>query len=218
LLVNWKHLVMAALTILRAYHMAGRPRQKVRPWGGFDQWSREIREPLLWLGLADPCATREGIIVNDPDREVTAEVLHAWHTAFADHVMLVREVMAAARNDQHGELKQALLMVAATRDDSNQIDARRLGTWCSSKAACIIDGLSLTRDRKIRRAQGWRVSCVSSVSPQAADQKGDDEVPSRTSNDDDRESMRASVPFERPGLDSPDSPNSPTDPDEGLEV
>ena len=56
LLANRKRLVMAALTIVRAFRVGGSPRQMVRPWGGFDQWSREIREPFVWLGLADPCA------------------------------------------------------------------------------------------------------------------------------------------------------------------
>jgi hypothetical protein len=126
LTANRKRLVVASLTILRAYHVAGR-RQDLRPWGGFDHWCREIREPLVWLGLADPCATREQIIVSDPDRESTVEVLRTWRAAFADRVMLVREIVTATKSCQHEELKQALLMVAAQRDDSNQIDGRRLG-------------------------------------------------------------------------------------------
>ena len=44
-------LVRAALTILRAYHVVGKPRQDVKPWGGFDEWSRNIRE-ALYLGRA----------------------------------------------------------------------------------------------------------------------------------------------------------------------
>jgi hypothetical protein len=74
--------------------------------------------------LADPCATREQIIVSDPDRESTAKVLRTWRAAFADRVMLAREIVAAARDGRHDDLKQALLMVAAHRDDSNQIDGR----------------------------------------------------------------------------------------------
>jgi hypothetical protein len=63
---NRPRLVAAALTILRAYHVAGRPRQQVQPWGGFDNWSASIREPLVWLGLADPCKTRENVVADDP--------------------------------------------------------------------------------------------------------------------------------------------------------
>jgi hypothetical protein len=40
-------------------------------------------------------------------------------------------------------------MVAAQRDGSNQIDGRRLASWCASKANHIIDGLRLITDREI---------------------------------------------------------------------
>ncbi len=207
LLANRKRLVVAGLTILRAYHFAGRPRQDLRPWGGFDHWSREIREPLVWLGLADPCATRERIIVTDPDRELTTEVLRAWQNAFSDRVMLVREVIATAQDGEHDELKQTLLMVAAKKDDSNQIDARRLGFWCSSKAARVIDGLRLTPERKIRRAQGWRVSCVSSVSSKRA---GPDGATDTVSASDQAESDPASGFPDQGGTNSRNSPDSPS--------
>ena len=186
----------AALTIVRAYPCRRGVRGRtLRPWGGFDHWSREIREPLVWLGLADPCATRERIIVSDPDRELTTEVLRTWQAAFGDRAMLVREIVAAAQDGEHDELKQALLMVAAKRDDSNQIDARRLGAWCSSKAARVIDGLRLTPDRKIQRAQGWRVSCVSSVSSKPADPNGPTHTDSAPQDGQASESVYASPPF-----------------------
>jgi hypothetical protein len=45
-------LVMAALTILRAWHVArtGGERVTVDPFGSFADWSRRVREPLIWLG------------------------------------------------------------------------------------------------------------------------------------------------------------------------
>ena len=45
-------LVVAALTILRAYHVAGRP-QKPNPLGSFEAWSDLVRGALMWLGAAD---------------------------------------------------------------------------------------------------------------------------------------------------------------------
>jgi len=203
-----KRLVVASLTILQAFHRDGRPRQNVRPWGGFDHWSREIREPLVWLGLADPCATREQIIVSDPDRESTAEVLRTWRAAFADKVMLVREIVAAAQDDQHKELREALLMVAAKREDSNQIDVRRLGIWCASKADRVIDGLRLTPDRKIRRAQGWRVSCVSQVSSKPVGETGETHTLSDSPVGPPAEGVPASSSFDLRKINSPNSPDS----------
>jgi hypothetical protein len=219
LTANRKRLVVASLTILRAYHVAGRPRQDVRPWGGFDQWSREIREPLIWLGLADPCATRERIIVSDPDRESTAEVLRGWQAAFADRAMLVREVVAAAQDGQHDELKQALLMVAARRDESNQIDARRLGNWCASKADRIIDSLRLTADRKIRHARAWRVSCVSQVSSKPVGENGETRTHSDAPAGQATESVSASPSLDPRKINSPNSPDSHSEVDEdGCEL
>jgi hypothetical protein len=206
LLANRRRLVTAALTILRAYHVAGRPRQDVRPWGGFDQWSREIREPLVWLGLPDPCATRERIIVSDLERELTAEVLRAWRCAFDDRVMLVREVAAVAQDGKHDDLLQALLMVAAKRDDSSHIDARRLGSWCSSRAGRVIDGLRLKPDHKIHRAQSWRVSFVSSVSSIPADENGRTRAHQEAQNRQAGESGPVSQSLEQGGPNSPDSP------------
>ena len=203
---NRKSLATAALTILRAYHVAGRPRQNVRPWGGFDHWSREIREPLVWLELPDPCATRERIVISDPDRELTAEILCTWNSAFGARAMLVREVVAAAQDGQD-ELKQALLMVAAKRGDSKEIDPRRLGAWCSSKADRVIDGLRLTADCTIHRAQSWRVSPVSSVSSKPTDRNRGAQTHS-TYSDGTPENACASSAFERLEANSHNSPNS----------
>jgi putative DNA primase/helicase len=220
LAANRKQLLTAALTILRAYHMAGRPPQDVRRWGGFDQWSREIREPLVWLGLDDPCATREQIIASDPDRESAAEVLRAWQAAFVDRMMLVRDVVAAAQDGDHDELKQALLMVTAKRDQSNHIDARRLGIWCAGKADRILDGLRLTADRKIRHAQGWRVSCVSSVSSKPAGENGETRAQHDAPTGQATESVSASLSFDGRKSNSPNSPDSQRDEvaEDGCEV
>jgi hypothetical protein len=215
-----KRLVAAALTILRAYHVAGRPRQSVRPWGGFDQWSREIREALLWLGLADPCTTREQIISSDPERELAAEVLRTWHAAFGDKAVLVREAMAAAGDGTHEELRQAFLAIAAARHDSQQIDARRLGAWLASKKDRVTDGLRLTPDHKVRHAQAWRVngvSCVSHVSSKPAAQT----PPTHTHiapPDAPREGACAHPPLDRGLADSQNSHNSPADPAEEEEI
>ena len=79
---NRSNLVAAALTILKAYYTAGRPRQQVKPWGGFEDWSASIREPLIWLGMADPCETRSAVLAEDPEREDSLAALRALHAEF----------------------------------------------------------------------------------------------------------------------------------------
>jgi hypothetical protein len=164
LLAHRKQLAIAALTVLRAYDMAGRPRQKVLAWGGFDQWSREIREPLVWLDLADPCKTRERIIVNDPGRDEALGLLTALHDAFHQRTLTAAEIIAEAGP----ALKQLLLLVAADRNNHDVIDSRRLGIWCRTNEDRVFGGLKLSRMGSLHRAVTWGVSSVSCVSCKAA--------------------------------------------------
>jgi hypothetical protein len=52
-------LLGAALTLLRAYHCAGRPAQALPSWGSFAAWSRLVRGALVWAGCADPYVTQQ---------------------------------------------------------------------------------------------------------------------------------------------------------------
>jgi len=58
-------LVIAGLTVLRAFHVAGRP-CGVKLLGSFSEWSRFIRGSLVWLDRADPSETLEKVRDNDP--------------------------------------------------------------------------------------------------------------------------------------------------------
>lgn len=51
----------AALTVLRAYHAAGKPPQTMPAWGSFESWSRLVRGALVWAGAADPFETQRRI-------------------------------------------------------------------------------------------------------------------------------------------------------------
>jgi hypothetical protein len=205
-----KQLVMKALTILRAYQVAGPPSQDVRPWGGFDNWSREFRAPLLWLGLSDPCASREQIVVNDPDREFLADILHCWTAVFGEDAKLARELIAAA--SEHAELQKALWMVSAQRG-AEKVDPQRLGTYFARVEGRVIDGMRLVRDRKIKRAVSWRVSLVSQVSPKPV---GSSDFTTPEGDQADGKNPSKIVKFEsyRPEIDSQDSSDSPQ-PDDG---
>jgi hypothetical protein len=61
--------VSAALTIVRAWIVAGRPKGKCKPMASFGDWSDLCRQPLLWLGLKDPTESVFKAMAEDPDRE-----------------------------------------------------------------------------------------------------------------------------------------------------
>jgi hypothetical protein len=52
-------LASAALTILRAYHVASRPKYDIPAWGSFQSWSDLVRMAAVWLELEDPGKTRQ---------------------------------------------------------------------------------------------------------------------------------------------------------------
>ena len=52
-------LIAAVLTIIRAYVVAGYPETGGKIFGRFEEWQTLVQFPLLWLGVPDPCKTRE---------------------------------------------------------------------------------------------------------------------------------------------------------------
>ncbi|MEJ7591127.1 MAG: hypothetical protein WKF77_06225 [Planctomycetaceae bacterium] len=56
---NRPALLAAALTVLRGFIVAGRPDQKLKPWGSFEGWSDLVRSSVVWSGQVDPGETRE---------------------------------------------------------------------------------------------------------------------------------------------------------------
>jgi hypothetical protein len=58
-LAHRAELLGAALTILRAFHLAGRPTVGLETWGSFEDWSALVRGALVWAGCADPFETQK---------------------------------------------------------------------------------------------------------------------------------------------------------------
>jgi hypothetical protein len=72
-------LVAAALTILRAYFVAGCP----KPHGtltpiDYPAWEKVIRAAICWAIGIDPCGTRKGLIEQDTESNQHAAVIAGW--------------------------------------------------------------------------------------------------------------------------------------------
>lgn len=65
---NRAKLVRAALIILRGFHVEGYPKQDIKPFGRFEDWSNWVRSAIIWIGLPDPCESRKEIEDADPVR------------------------------------------------------------------------------------------------------------------------------------------------------
>jgi hypothetical protein len=69
---RWE-LVVAALTVLRGYFVAGK-QGKLVPFRDYHDWS-VVRGALDWLGLPDPADTRDKIMEADPKRDELLELV-----------------------------------------------------------------------------------------------------------------------------------------------
>ena len=86
--------VAAALTIMSAYIASG-TRVALRPFGSFEEWSRLVREPLVWLGLPDPVDSLRVLEAADPERAQLAAMLQAVHDAVGTREFKAAGLLAA---------------------------------------------------------------------------------------------------------------------------
>jgi len=136
-------LVVAALTILRAFHVAGRPGHGLPPMGSFEGWDSLIRAALIWTGEADPLAGRQRIREQmDVERDGLREGLGAWDKAFGPEAMTAAEAVARAEKDH--ELAAGLAALAGCT--ASKLDSRRLGYGLRRGAARIVEGRVLDRE------------------------------------------------------------------------
>jgi hypothetical protein len=151
---NRAQLVVDCLTILKAYHNAGRPNPPPR-LQSFEHWSDTVRAALLWLGQGDPVRTMERLRKSDTAISDMIALFSAWYDEFADERVTANEAIEKAeahmfvealgtagsshplREKQytHGRLHNALMAVAKKH---GQLDAGTLGKWLRSAKQRVV--------------------------------------------------------------------------------
>lgn len=144
-------LANAALTVIRAGMVAEFPRPS--PLGSFGEWSRRVRDPLIWLGLADPLDAMGRNYAADPEREAALAILHAWRERFGSEVKTAADVLAAATGNHPGELGDALALLGGP---AGMPTARSLGRWLRTHEGRILDGLVLRQSGGLNSKNGKR--------------------------------------------------------------
>lgn len=165
-LSNRGEYVAAALTVSRAYAVAGFP-DELRPLASFEQWSRFVRSALVWLGYADPVETMNKARADDPVAASLLTLLHAWHEVAGSAPLRTGEVvnLAEARDPvtqawRHVELRDALVETAG--DPKGGISSRRLGHFLGRHKGRIVDGLKLSEagDDTHNGQKLWKVAAA----------------------------------------------------------
>jgi putative DNA primase/helicase len=154
--------IIAVLTIIRAYLVTGE-KLDVTPLQSYGEWSRMVREPLMWLGCADPTRSIEAVRTDDPERTAFLAVLHSWNASFGEDPMSVAAVAEAIKfkpglleQPSISDLRDALLAVSGSR---SVVDNRALGNWLRAHKDKPIDGYQLVECKEKTRSgtKIWKV-------------------------------------------------------------
>jgi hypothetical protein len=104
---------------------------------------------LIWLGRADPAATIENLVVNDPVRERRDAVFAALATTECAADFTVSSIIAQTQKDD--ALRTALLAaVKAKKDDPAAVSPDSLGWWLRRNAGRISGTYKLLRNENGR--------------------------------------------------------------------
>lgn len=164
---NRGRLLVAALTAVRGYYVAGRPQQGLKPMGSFLGWSSLVRELLVWLGLPDPCDTRHALREQaDTSGDALEQLMAAWeayepngesHTASGLIAALYPDE-SPPQDYASGKMREAIenfTSVAGGRKPGS----RQLGNRLKSVRKRVINGRYFDQDTSEGRRDGvhWRL-------------------------------------------------------------
>jgi hypothetical protein len=147
-------LVVAALTLLRAYVLAGRPAQQLAGWGSFEAWTALIASAIVWAGGPDIMACRPTIAGQDDATTGALRTLLEQLPGFAREgcsisTMLQRlyspeRMRGNAPPDGFESLREALEVLAPPRAGQAP-SAQRLGTALGKLRRPVVAGRHLDR-------------------------------------------------------------------------
>jgi hypothetical protein len=164
-------LVKAALTVLKAFFVAGCPTQALTPFGSYEPWSDLIRNCLVWIGEADPCAARHDIeLYSDPEHEDIATLLTCWHTCYLGRAVPLKTAIQDAMHlgtlqqkapaNHWDELRDAL-GAFDSRYDGHHLRNHQIGQALRKMKGRIVNQMRLLgTENKHTKVLEWRVECL----------------------------------------------------------
>lgn len=162
LLDHRQRLVVAALTVLRAFVEAGRPLGNARPFGSFEEWSDLVRATLIWLDEPDPCRTRVTLEEGDAEREWTQAFIDAWVSAFGEAELTAGELIASVGDEAApAELRAlAIALQPICGIAGGGLDAVSLGRWLRRIRNRVQSGYRVEVASRAHGKVRWRVRRV----------------------------------------------------------
>lgn len=164
---NRHALVVAALTIVRAYITAGRPKAAKSRIASFEQWDDLVRQPLCWLRdqvaavgpafinlpvFGDPADSIERASSDNPEITQLAALLTAWRITFGNTPASPKQAINKAI-----ELRETDPVLYDAIDEIAGLNVRTLGRWLESHKDQLCAGLRLVLANRNNGLKRWVV-------------------------------------------------------------
>jgi hypothetical protein len=177
------HLVKAAITVLRAYCLAGRPDMRLRPWGAYEAWSDLIRQAIVWVDMPDPGDTRQEL-ATQAEFEAAAwrRLIDGWEQKDPDGSgMTVSDILREVESYQNPKtqipmpedlkkIHDALVELAPSKGGKS-LNARSIGMKFLHVRQKVIDGRYMEK-REDKLGNLWFVRKVDSQDNQDSQDQG----------------------------------------------
>ena len=162
---NRPALIQAGLTVLRAYIVAGKPKQPIKNFARFEDWSGLVRSALVWLGEADPLTGREQLEDGDPVRVKLRALLVAWFATFKTAPATSKEAVIRANetelDDEGTEQPRYPVMKEALeehfQDRKGGLSSNAIGYFLRQYAGRIIAGARFEAYGGNAARSAWRI-------------------------------------------------------------
>jgi hypothetical protein len=148
----------AILTILRAFHSRGAPKQTDDTVGSFEDWDALVRQLVVWLGrsgltgeilVGDPYETARANIDDDPHADSLRAFVHAWREVYGDRRRTAAQVLEEAQFDSTPGIERLREAIEAVEDD-RPFTVKRLAAWLKKHRDQPADGLKIVALRDPR--------------------------------------------------------------------
>jgi hypothetical protein len=168
---NRQALVVAALTIVRAYITAGRPKVAKGRIASFELWDDLVRQPLCWLRerliesgrnlndlpmFVDPADSIDRAASENPETSKLAALLNAWIATFGTTPTSPAQAIAKATE---GFGAQSVLFDALDEiaGQNSKLNVRKLGRWLERHNGQLCTGLRLVLANRTNGLKRWTV-------------------------------------------------------------
>jgi hypothetical protein len=189
-------LVRAALTILRAHVVAGRPR--FEGGGRFGAWDRVVRDAVMFAGLPDPVETTQALVKEADGADPLEAVFLAWSELDPDGSGLTsREILKRLKADPNGDAA-AVFCDLCNVPGVDRLTTRGIGAQLKKSKDRVVGGRVLASRSAGGNALRWLVAVTNPLThpPEGRDSpcKGLESLSLPGGG----ESREASTPFRKP--------------------